>query len=34
MGDNQETEVSVQEVVREYMTRARKAQRIAETYSQ
>jgi len=34
MGDKQETEVGVQELVREYMTRARKAQRIAETYSQ
>ena len=34
MGNTQETEVNVQEQIREYITRARKAQRIAETYSQ
>ena len=34
MRNTQETEVDTQEQIREYITRARKAQRIADTYSQ
>jgi len=34
MGDTQETEVNVQKLIKEYITRAKQAQRIAETYSQ